>query len=100
MAKYQIEMTKDYNVEFRTAVNKHSVTFQLNSFRGLLYATIGVDGETVVAGEKVVRDVSLLPARYKNILGGIFYFGGNGVGYPDADSMDNITSTLIYETDE
>jgi hypothetical protein len=100
MGKNHIEMTKDYNVEFRTALNRHSVSFQINSFRGLMYATVSVDGEVIVAGEKVVRGVSLLPARYKPILGGVLYFGGNGVGYPDAESMDNVTSTLIYETDD
>ncbi len=99
MAKQYMEMTKDPNVAFRTSLNRHSVEFRLNSSRGLMYACVWIDGELVAAGVKVIRGVSLLPARYKAVLGGVLYFGGMGVGYPDAESMDGVATQFVYETD-
>lgn len=100
MAKQYMEMTKDPNVAFRTSLNGHSVEFQLNTSRGLMYASVWIDGENAVAGVKVVRGVSLLPGRYKTLIGGVLYFGGMGVGYPDAESMDGVATQFIYETDD
>ena len=100
MAKQYLKMTKDYNVAFRTSLNRHSVSFQLNTSRGLMYISVWIDGENVVAGEKVVRGVSILPGRYRSVVGGVLYFGGSGVGYPDAASMDGVATQFVYESDE
>lgn len=100
MAKQHLKMTKDYNVAFRTSLNKHAVSFQLNTARGLMYISVWIDDENVVAGEKVVRGVSILPGRYRSVIGGILYFGGMGVGYPDAESMDGVATQFVYESDD
>lgn len=100
MATQHIEMTNDPNVAFRTSLNRRAVSFQLNSSRGLMFASVWIDGENVVAGEKVVRGVSLLPGRFRPVIGGVLYFGGMGTGYPDAESMDGVATRLVYETDD
>lgn len=100
MEKQYLEMTKDPNVAFRTSLNRHSVEFRINTARGLMYMTIWIDEEVVVAGVKIVKGVSLLPARYRPVIGGVLYFGGMGVGYPDVESMDGVATQFIYEVDE
>lgn len=93
---YEVKIRQTANQNFNTSINKHGFNFNLRSFRGLLYATVDVDGVNVVAGFRVVHNAEILPASIARAVGGNFRFITQDGSYPTYKDLDGVACRLLF----
>ena len=93
---YQIECSRDYNQKFFTSLNGHKVALELRTFRGVIYATIDIDGERATTGIKAISGVNLLGSAVARTIGGNIRFVTIDGRYPAPEDFDGHTCCLLY----
>lgn len=99
MTTYLFDLVKFPNQTFSTTANGNSLEISLRTFRGIMYASITVNGTPIEAGRRCLANEMIFSNSVAQTIGGNFRFVCETNDFPNYQDFDGKRCVLSLEVD-
>lgn len=93
----RFDLVRYPNQRFTTTCSGNSVALSLRTFRGIVYASVAVNGVDVCCGRPCLPNEPIFPRPAEGAIGGSFRFVCDGDDYPNYEAFGTESCYLVLE---
>lgn len=93
----RFDLVRYPNQRFTTTCSGNSVALSLRMFKGIVYASVSVNGELACAGRPCLPNEPIFPKSVDYAIGGSFRFVCDGDDYPNYEAFGTEACYLVLE---